>query len=325
MLSRRVIDVREAVTNAWRETLEAEPLDFDENFFHSGGNSILLVELQNRISRNLGRAVSLREIWENPTVNGIHARIGDRTAAPSATSGERKEGPLVLYCLPYAGCSARIYEPWKERLPASIIVQPLELPGRGSRCVEPPISALSTLLEDLRGQIDASPPGPYAIFGHSFGAIIAYELALHMDSAASNGPSAIVVSGSKAPHEATPVRSIHDRPDVEFRDGLRRLGGTPKELLENDELMDLYLPAIRADYRILDMYQPSGDGVAVDCDIIALCGIDDTDADEAATADWAMYTGRSFILRQVSGGHFFLHESEAEVLAHLHRELASLP
>ncbi|GAA2460561.1 alpha/beta fold hydrolase [Streptomyces macrosporus] len=317
--------MRESIVGAWRATLEQDSPSDEENFFESGGNSILLVEFQRRLSEALGFGVALREIFENPTVAGIQARLSGRAESAASPGTHGPQEPVRLFCLPYAGCSARIYEPWKDKLADSIAVRPVELPGRGARCTEKPVSELPALLDDLTRAIAPETGSDYVVFGHSFGAVIAYELVKHLEAGSLPGPRALVVSGCRAPHQATPARAIHDRTDAEFREGLRRVGGTPKELLENDELMELYLPVIRADYRILDLYRPLGDRPEVDCDIIALYGSEDPDADESDVRRWGAYTKGSFTVHEVTGNHFFLHSAEDQVQAHILRDLVPPP
>ncbi|MFJ5276803.1 alpha/beta fold hydrolase [Streptomyces parvulus] len=303
---------RDIVIDAWCATLESNPTSDREHFFDAGGNSILLVHLQARLSEALGFKFPLREIFKDPTVAGLAERVSELNSLVSPTVSGVSEGRVNLYCLPYAGCSARVYDSWKAQLPQRINVLPLELPGRGSRCTERPISTLSELLEDLASAMGDTAQIPYAIFGHSFGGIIAYELVHYLTSKGVPAPRALIVSASKAPHRATPEEASYQLSNDEFKGRLRALRGTPAELLENDELMELYIPVIRADYTILDRYTAT-ESDPLECPILALFGSEDSDADRAAVDGWRGHTRASFEVGRITGDHFFLHASESEV------------
>ncbi|MGE7437918.1 thioesterase II family protein [Kitasatospora sp. NPDC001175] len=219
---------------------------------------------------------------------------------------------MNLYCIPYAGCSARVYDSWQQHLPDHVTVVPLELPGRGSRCVEEPIDELAALLADLYQQLD--PGSPYALFGHSYGAVIAFELAKLLRAKGDPEPSALLLSASRAPRLLGADADTHRLSDAELTERLAELGGTPQELLENEELMEIYLPVIRADYRILGEYGTGTPG-RVGCPVVAFYGDADDEADLASVEEWAHYTDGSFGVRKIHGDHFFLHAAESELVA----------
>ncbi|MEU6237477.1 alpha/beta fold hydrolase [Kitasatospora sp. NPDC047058] len=310
---------REAVLRAWRAVLEAEPASEDENFFDAGGNSILAVAFQRRLGEELGHRVTLKQVHENATVAGLLGLDASRPGADPAAPQAPAEA-LTLYCLAYAGASARLYEPWRERLPAAVTLVPLELPGRGARWTEPAIPRLEPLLADLAGTVERGPAGPYAVFGHSFGALLAYELAGYLVARGRPAPRRLLVSACAAPHEATPTETNHDLTDTEFVERLRRLRGTPEELLENAELMELYLPTIRADYTILDHYR-ARPAEPLGCPVSAFHGADDLEVGQAEMARWASYGNGSIDLDAIPGDHFFLHDAEEELVAAVARRL----
>lgn len=307
--------VRTAVLRAWRDTLEAEPASDDENFFEAGGNSILAVALQRRLSKALGHAVALRQIHDNPTVAGLLG-IGSANLPSGPEQQAGQSAALNLYCLPYAGSSARMYAHWDGILPASVTVKPLELRGRGARWSEPALDAMPALLEDLTGAMDEARHTPYALFGHSFGGVLAFELARHLAERGFPAPRRLLVSACPAPHAATPVETTHDLSDGEFTDRLRKLRGTPEELLENEELMELYLPTLRADYTILDHYQAPGTA-PLECPVSVFHGAGDQEVPRASVSEWAPYSNGSFVAEEIAGDHFFLRDSEDELLTKL--------
>ncbi|MFD7685469.1 alpha/beta fold hydrolase [Streptomyces sp. NPDC059781] len=306
---------RDIVSEAWLRTLEIQSARDDQNFFDAGGNSALLVQLQRSLTAGLGFKVPLQEIFQHPTIAGLSRRVEALIPSP-APVGEQE---INLYCLPYAGCSARVFDSWKACAPEFLNVIPVELPGRGSRCTDSPVSDLSGLLDDLSSAIDAEGHVPYVVFGHSFGAIIAYELGRRVIADGRPGPSSLVVSACRPPHLATPEVPVFDRPDRDFRKRLLELRGTPPELLENDELMELYIPVIRADYSILDNYRPTG-SADLGCPIVALYGSADDDADGAVMEQWSAYTRSSFVKYEVPGDHFFLHSAGQEIVSRIASE-----
>ncbi|HCA85520.1 MAG TPA: hypothetical protein DEQ61_08505 [Streptomyces sp.] len=316
-------NLRSTVARAWRETLEAEPASDDEDFFEAGGNSILVVELQRRLAKALGHAVPLRQIHDNPTVGGLLG-LGTSLQSSAKPAADVLPPGLTLYCLPYAGASARMYDHWKDRLPASVKVVPLELPGRGSRWSEPALTELSPLLDDLTGAMDEARRTPYAVFGHSFGGVLAFELVRHLTDRGFPAPQRLLVSACLAPHEATPTETNYDLSDAEFIESLRKVRGTPEELLENEELMELYIPTIRADYTILDLYE-APPLAPLECPVSVFYGVEDQDAARESMDAWDKYSGAAVAIEGISGDHFFLRDSEDEFLAKLCLHLGAGP
>lgn len=163
---------------------------------------------------------------------------------------------------------------------------------------------------------------PYVVFGHSFGGIVAFELVRHLRAAGLPSPRRLLVSGCPAPHLATPAETTHDLSDAEFTRRLRRLRGTPEELLANDELMELYIPVIRADYTILDHYRAPAP-TSLGCPISAFYGRDDAEVTVGAIGEWSRYGDRPVTVEEVNGDHFFLHGAEAELVAKVAAHLDS--
>ncbi|MBB4716758.1 alpha/beta fold hydrolase [Streptomyces luteogriseus] len=310
---------REAVVRAWRETLESDPASDDEDFFEAGGNSLLAVQLQRRLTEALGHRVPLRHIHDHPTVRGLLGLRPPRQPRPAHPEAAGAS-VLNLYCLPYAGSSARMYEPWKTRLPSSVAVTPLELPGRGARWPEHAKSELEPLLDDLAGTMEEAHHAPYAVFGHSFGGILAFELVRHLRALGFPPPRRLLVSGCPAPHLATPAETTYDLSDEEFTQRLRRLRGTPEELLENEELMELYIPILRADYTILDHYK-APPAEPLDCPVSVFYGRGDEDAGRDVTQPWSAYSGGPMTIEEIDGDHFFLRDAEDELLTKMARHL----
>jgi surfactin synthase thioesterase subunit len=229
---------------------------------------------------------------------------------------------LRLYCFPYAGSSASVYVRWKRRLPAWIDVVPVELPGRGRRIAEPLETSVSGVLDRIASDVRPEPGQPFALFGHSLGAILAFELARRLEQRAGLFPALVVVSGTRAPGSRDLERYSAAQSDAELRAELQRLGGTPASVLANAELMELALPVLRADFCVAGGYA-GGPHPTLRAPLVVLGGAaDETTRDKLAA--WREHTHSEFALHVLPGGHFFIHESESDVLAILEHRLRLL-
>ncbi|HKG20773.1 MAG TPA: alpha/beta fold hydrolase, partial [Blastocatellia bacterium] len=161
---------------------------------------------------------------------------------------------LRLFCFPYAGGSSASYRPWADRIPRSVELCAVQLPGRGSRLSEPPFDRLVPLVQAIKPIILQLLDKPFALFGHSMGARIAFELARLLRREENLEPAHLFISGCRAPQLPVEDRAVYGLPDPEFIDELRRLNGTPKEVLENRELMQLMIPLLRADFAVCGTY-----------------------------------------------------------------------
>jgi medium-chain acyl-[acyl-carrier-protein] hydrolase len=230
---------------------------------------------------------------------------------------------LRLFCLPYAGGSALIYRSWPSTLPPGVEVCPVQLPGRGHRMNEPPFLSGDALVPALAEALSPYLDKPFAIFGHSMGAHISFELARHLRRHAGLAPEHLFVSGRRAPQLPERGRIVYDLPDDELVEHLRHLNGTPREVLESPELMQLMLPLLRADFALCDTYAYA-DEPPLDCPVTAFGGLGDTDVPRVDVEAWAAQTTGAFSLRMLPGDHFFIHEQEASILHVLARELQQI-
>ncbi|AFC30326.1 GrsT [Paenibacillus mucilaginosus 3016] len=232
---------------------------------------------------------------------------------------------MRLFTLPYAGGSASIYREWAKNLPQSIEVVSIQLPGRESRLFETPYMTLEPMMERICEVIRPLLDVPYALFGHSMGALIAYETARRLQ-AEGLPPAHLFASAQSAPHRRKQAEELrHLLPDDLFIDKLRSLEYTPEEVLRNRELMELLLPMLRADFSVCDTYRFTP-GELLRCPVSAFGGYGDKGISQASLEAWGECTEGSFTLRMVEGDHFFIHPQKdlltAEIAAKLLPEAA---
>jgi surfactin synthase thioesterase subunit len=229
-----------------------------------------------------------------------------------------------LFCLPYSGSSASVYASWRRKLPAWIEVVPLELPGRGWRAAEALEGTMGGLVGRLLPEVLRSLRRPYAFFGHSLGAVVAYELACELLVHHGEAPSLLFVSAASAPsrRDGGPLGALDT--DADLVSELRRLKGTPEAVLQNEELLRLVLPVVRADFGVSAAYEYRP-RPKLRTPIQAIVGAGDpATAEIERTRAWAQHTSGPFALARVPGDHFFLHTHERELLELITRRLAPL-
>lgn len=228
-----------------------------------------------------------------------------------------------LFCFPYAGGGATIYNGWGGILPNQIEVCAALLPGRGNRMREPAVTEVGALVRALAEALENSLDRPFAFFGHSMGALISFELARHLRERGCPQPAHLFVSARRAPQLPNTQRITHDLPEPEFLDELRRLQGTPSEILEHPELMQLLSPLLRADFALTEKYAYAP-GPPLNCGISAFGGLQDEDTTREELEGWKEQTAERFKLRMLPGNHFFLNDYRELLLRSLVEDLSPL-
>ncbi|MGP1384412.1 MAG: thioesterase II family protein [Thainema sp.] len=226
------------------------------------------------------------------------------------------DAALRLFCLPYAGGNARSFRHWSAALPDDVDVCAIELPGHGTRLTEPPISDLDELVTAIAHVIQPFLDRPFALFGHSMGALLSFELARHYRRHNQPMPTHLFVSGHRAPQLPDPEPPIYALPESEFRDKLRRLQGTPQAVLDNDEFMALLLPVLRADFTVCETYSYRPEP-PLSCPITAFGGTQDAATRRGRLRAWRYQTDARFTKHVLPGHHFFIHSAETELLQHV--------
>jgi medium-chain acyl-[acyl-carrier-protein] hydrolase len=230
------------------------------------------------------------------------------------------EADIRLFCLPYAGGGTLIFRNWPDLLPADIKVCPIRLPGRENRIGTAPFRRISDLTDALICDLVPFLDRPYAVFGHSMGALLGFEMVRTLRRREAPLPRRLLVSGCWAPQAPFPHNPLHTLPRNEFIARLREYGGTPEAVLDHAELMDLFIPVLRADFEMVETYAYTPEK-PLECPISAFGGEWDERVSQEDLADWAEQTESDFKLSLFPGDHFFLHGREAALAKEIARVL----
>lgn len=220
-----------------------------------------------------------------------------------------------LYCFPYAGAGHTVFQPWRALLADDIELALIKLPGRGARFGEPHARSLAELAECLASEIaQASAEGEaFALFGHSMGALLAFETARALRKLGLS-PTRLLVSGRTAPMAHGWRERVADLPDAAFLEVIRSMNGVPQALIDNAEWLELFLPIIRADFALCEDYRYRPEQ-PLTCPIDVLAGRTDASVPLPLLDGWASETRAGCQTRLFAGGHFFLFEQQTELLA----------
>jgi medium-chain acyl-[acyl-carrier-protein] hydrolase len=223
---------------------------------------------------------------------------------------------MRLICFPYAGATRHVFARWSDSLPAWLDIRALQLPGRGTRVRETPVRGFDDLLDALMPQIAALLDLPVALFGHSVGAIVAFEIARRMARKGAP-PAHLVVSGCRAPQSAGFDLPPRDASDDDLVADLRQLNGTPPELLEAPHLMEMFLQPLRADYDLLRSYV-FVPGPPLTCPVTLFMGEDDDrENGEGRWEGWRTLAAGPWEAVTFPGDHFFPRSAAPALLAYL--------
>lgn len=223
---------------------------------------------------------------------------------------------LRLFCFPCAGKGASVFNGWTRSFPSDVDVCPIQMPGRENRLMEPPITRLSLLVEDLSRHLTAYLDIPFAFFGHSMGGLIGFEFARQLRRQLRAGPTHLFVSSCRAPHLLPAVRP--GAPAALNRaQGLR---GEWQGRHADDELMALMLPTLQADLSLCETYAYSPEE-PLGCPVSAFGGMRDPAITREDLAAWRLHTKSSFSVRMFPGGHFYFEAEQAALIRAIHEDL----
>ena len=216
-----------------------------------------------------------------------------------------------LYCLPFAGGGPATYRTWPQALPQDHDVVAVQLPGRDPSRRETPVDSMAEIVEAVLGAIVAlqsSDPVPFSLFGHSLGALVAFEVTLRLEEGGSLAPTGLFVSGRRPPDELSLRDPVHVLPDDEFVDAIHRFyGGIPEVIRSEPDLLALLLPSLRADIKAHETYRAEPGG-RVRCPVRVYGGAQDRNPRPSQLAGWQRVAEQDLSIRLFEGGHFFLND-----------------
>jgi medium-chain acyl-[acyl-carrier-protein] hydrolase len=219
---------------------------------------------------------------------------------------------LQIFCFPFAGGGTLAYNSWANALAPFFELYALQLPGRECRFKEKPFDQLLPLVKELADTICLALNKPFAFFGHSLGALISFELTRHLQEKKLPAPIHFFVSGWRAPHLPDPYPPLHRLPLAGFIQELKRLNGTPESVLQNPELLEIFLPVLRSDFKMAETYvYENEDPIA--CPITAFGGRHDHLVSRGELEAWQLHTSEKFRLKMFPGGHFYINHRQQEL------------
>lgn len=225
-----------------------------------------------------------------------------------------------LFCFGHAGSGGAFFYPWKTPHLPEIEVCPVVLPGREMRLGEEPYTRVEQVIEPLFSALLPLTGKPFALFGHSVGAVIAYELARRFTSSYVPAPLCLFVSGRRAPRLPARRQPFFGLPDHEFLATVSRMNGMRSELLEYPEVLQLFLPSLRADFEINDTYAFLP-GPRLSCPVFAFVGDRDGEVYPTEMSDWAEVTSNQFMLRVFPGDHFYHKDAPPALLSAIRQSI----
>jgi surfactin synthase thioesterase subunit len=232
---------------------------------------------------------------------------------------ENKTAKIRLFCFPYSGATASIFFPWVDILPTVIEVCPVQYPGHGNRMGENLAHRIELLVDQAIQAFQGCLDKPYMTFGHSLGALFSFELIRALRSRGFPMPKIMFVSGHGAPHQPDPNPPIHHLPDTEFIQMLKDLNGMTEEFFEHQELMDMLIPVLRADFEMCDFYRYRDD-TPFEFPISAYGGLMDPYVHKGDLDAWQKHTSVDFSVRMFPGDHFYINSSRMYLLQMIARE-----
>lgn len=229
---------------------------------------------------------------------------------------------INLFCIPFAGGAKHSFRGYQDHAPTYLNVEPVELPGRGSRVVEPLLSSVPEMTEDLFALLKDKLDTPYGLYGHSMGSLLVYTLTCKIIREGLPLPTHLFVSGAKAPMHARKHIIRSNMPDAEFIAELKALGGVPQAVIENQELMDFFLPILRADFKVLEEYEHQHCSPKMKLPVLAMTGSDEN-IKAQEVADWEQETEGKVTHEEYPGDHFFIQQHESQIITRIGQTLKS--
>lgn len=237
----------------------------------------------------------------------------------------RRPAAATLVCLPHAGGGMGAFVGWSDRLGDGVELAVPELPGRDMRLDAPLPQCLQDLAADIAASVAAQGLArPWALWGHSMGALLAFETARALRSSGTPLPHTLIVAAQAAPQRCRGTEAIHRLPDERFLDEVNRFEAMPPQVIADRELLELVLPSLRNDFALCETYRYDA-APPLDCPIVVFGGRDDPWVDHDDLAAWGQQTSRGLRQHALPGGHFFFRESAADMFFALLRQALLSP
>jgi medium-chain acyl-[acyl-carrier-protein] hydrolase len=236
--------------------------------------------------------------------------------------GARPVATLPFFCFPYAGGHPHVFRSWHLQLPAHVEVRSMQLPGRARLTHRQPFRRMADLTAAIGPAIAQAVRGPFALFGHSLGAIVAFEIARWLRANHGVEPALLAVAGHRAPHLPNPDPPLHVMNDDDLVAAIARLNGATPEALRSPEVVRFMLPLLRADFELAETYQCADDR-PLSAPIVAFGGTTDDETADGRLEAWRAQTDGVCSFHWVPGDHFFIRSNERSLLGLLDRELAT--
>ncbi|MDZ4684667.1 MAG: alpha/beta fold hydrolase [Planctomycetaceae bacterium] len=234
----------------------------------------------------------------------------------------RDQASARIFCLPYAGSGASVFSHWQSSLPSSLEVCPIQLPGRENRLTEPPVRVVQELAEQIARQILPWLNRPFVLFGHSYGALLAFEVIRSLRRSGSPAPVKLLVSAFCAPRVRPFHRGLHQLDRKELMQWLQETSGEADEALADREWQDLLLPTLRADLEALEHYQYASEPL-LECPVTAFVGKEDQIAPWEKMIAWRRETFADFKMHVIEGKHLFLRSTRTSLLRLIQQEMTT--
>lgn len=231
-----------------------------------------------------------------------------------------KNPKLTIVCFPFAGGDASFYQNWATEIKADVQIISIQFPGRANRFLETPYKDLNNLIDELTKDWGYFIKTPYVLFGHSLGGLTIYELTRILNENNQLRPLHLFISGCKAPH-LLKNKERYLLPKQAFIEMIKELDGTPKEIVENQELMDLLVPMLRADFQLIETYTYLEKQKQLSLPITLMGGTEDPEVGMEDLEAWKSVIEGPCKLQLFQGGHFFLKDSEKEFFDFINTEI----
>ncbi|ELR97095.1 type I polyketide synthase [Gloeocapsa sp. PCC 73106] len=303
-------------------------LDWQQRFSNMGLESLMAAELRKQIETDLGIAVPVEFLTElsvedfcNHLLNMVLNSHEQNTALNEINhQGIKLLFPRVnpnprfrLFCFPYAGGGATAYLPWAKELPKDIDICIIQLPGRDNQEEETTFTRIKPLVQALTSVLKSHLEIPFGFFGHSLGALVSFELARELRHQNLLSPCHLFVSSKRSPQLPDLDRPIHRLPEAEFIEKVKEFNGAPTEYWEDSDFVRQNLPALRADFAILETYFYASEA-PLDCPVTAFGGLADIKVSRQDMEAWQEQTKGDFTLKMFDGDHFFLQNARRELI-----------